>query len=84
MLISLMSKSKGYPYKTLYWEIRPELGHGKYDLYGVAELTLDNRKEIDLFEQKEYAYIYVDKATDLIRYGTYFTDHEAEFQKLKK
>lgn len=41
------------------------------------------RKEIELFGQKEYAYIYVDQYNALKCFSDYLSEHEDEYAELK-
>ena len=48
-IIGRMPARKGYPYKTLYWEVRDLIGKGKYAFVRKHHAYFGFRKEIELF-----------------------------------
>ena len=82
-IIGRMPARKGYPYKTLYWETKDQIGRGKYEFVRKQHAYFGIRKEIELFGCKEYAYIYVDQYNALKRFSDYLSEHEDEFSALK-
>ena len=82
-IIGRMPARKGYPYKTLYWEVKDLIGKGKYAFVRKHHTYFGFRKEIELFGQREYAYIYVDQYNALKRFSDYLSEHEEEFAGLK-
>lgn len=82
-LIGRMPARKGYPYKELYWEVKPIIGKGKYSFVRKHHVYFGHRKDITLFDQKEYAYIYVDQYNALKKYSDYLVNHPDEFEALK-
>ncbi|MCH4034270.1 MAG: transposase [Lachnospiraceae bacterium] len=82
-LIGRMPARKGYPYKELYWEVKPIIGKGKYSFVRKDHVYFGHRKDITLFDQKEYAYIYVDQYNALKKYSDYLVNHPDEFEALK-
>lgn len=82
-LIGRMPAKKGYPFKTLYWEVRPLFGRGKYEFVRGEHTYFGKRKEITLFGQKEYAYVYVDHENALSFFRQYLRDSEEEFRELR-
>ena len=82
-IIGRMPARKGYPYKTLYWEVRDQIGKGKYEFVRKHHAYFGLRKEIELFGQKEYAYIYVDHYNALKRFSDYLSEHEDDYAELK-
>lgn len=82
-LIGRMPARKGYPYKELYWEVKPLISKGKYCFARKHHVYFGHRKDISLFGQKEYAYVYVDKYTALKRFSDYLVEHEEEYEMLK-
>ena len=79
-LIGRMPARKGYPFKELYWEIKPLIGRGKYNFARKHHVYFGHRKEITLFGHKEYAYVYVDQYNALKRYSDYPVNHAEEFE----
>lgn len=59
-IISRMPQRKGYPYKTLYNEIKPEINKAKYSFVCQNHLYFGTKKERKIFDEKEYVYIYID------------------------
>ena len=82
-IIGRMPARKGYPYKTLYWEVKDLINRGKYAFARKHHAYFGFRKEIDLFGHKEYAYIYVDQYNALKRFSDYLSEHEEEYEELK-
>ena len=82
-IIGRMPARKGYPYKTLYWEIKDLIGKGKYAFIRKNHAYFGFRKEIELFGQPEYAYIYVDQYNALKRFSDYLSEHEDEYTDLQ-
>ena len=82
-IIGRMPARKGYPFKTLYWEVKDLIGKGKYAFVRKNHTYFGFRKEIDVFGQQEYAYVYVDQNNALKRFGEYLVEHEEEYASLK-
>ena len=82
-IIGRMPARKGYPFKTLYREVKDLIGKGKYAFVRKNHTYFGFRKEIDLFGHQEYAYIYVDQNNALKRFGEYLVEHEEEYASLK-
>ena len=82
-IIGRMPARKGYPFKTLYWEVKDLIGKGKYAFVRKNHTYFGLRKEIDVFGQQEYAYVYVDQNNALKRFGEYLVEHEEEYASLK-
>ena len=82
-IIGRMPARKGYPYKTLYWNVKELIGKGKYAFVRKHHAYFGIRKRIDLFEQEMYAYVYVDQYNALKRFSDYLVEHEDEFRLLK-
>lgn len=82
-IIGRMPARKGYPHKTLYWEVKNLIGKGKYAFVRKHHMYFGFRKEIELFGQREYAYIYVDQYNALKRFSDYLSEHEEEYAGLK-
>ena len=82
-IIGRMPARKGYPYKTMYWEVKDLIGKGKYAFVRKHHTYFGVRKEIELFGRKEYAYVYVDQYNALKRFSDYLSDHEDEYAGMK-
>jgi len=82
-IVGRMPARKGFPFKELYWEVKDMIGKGKYAFVRKGHTYFGYMKEITLFDQKEYAYVYVDKFNALKRVSDYLTEHEEEFAALK-
>ena len=82
-IIGRMPARKGYPYKTLYWEVKDLIGKGKYAFVRKHHAYFGVRKEIVLFNKPIYAYIYVDQYNALKRFSDYLVEHEDEFAAMK-
>ena len=82
-IIGRMPNRKGYPYKTLYYEVKDLISRGKYEFIRNNHAYFGHRKQIELFGQQEFAYIYVDRYTALKRFSDYLIDHEEEYAEMK-
>lgn len=82
-IIGRMPARKGYPYKTLYWEVKDLIGKGKYAFVRKGHAYFGIRKETVLFDQLMYSYVYVDQYNALKRFSDYLTEHEDEYEELK-
>ena len=65
--IARMPARRGFPFKTLYHEFRTSLDKGKYRFLRGGHVYFGKRKEIDLFGEKVFAYVYVNKNNALLR-----------------
>lgn len=82
-VIGRMPARKGYPYKELYWEVKGLIGKGKYEFVRNHHAYFGNRREINLWGNKEYAYVYIDQYNALKRFSNYLVEHEDDYQELK-
>ena len=82
-IIGRMPARKGYPYKTLYWEVKDLIGKGKYAFVRKHHAYFGIQKKITLFDEPIYAYVYVDQHNALKRFSDYLVEHEEEFSELK-
>ena len=82
-LIGRMPARKGFPFKTLYHEFRTSLDKGKYRFVRGGHVYFGKRKEVDLFGEKIYAYVYVDKHNALQRERNFMLDHPDEYSAMK-
>jgi len=82
-VIARMPARKGYPHRALYNENRKMFDNGKYMFVRENHTYFGIMREIDLFEWKEYAYVYVDKDNALNGFKSYVTKNEEEFESLK-
>jgi hypothetical protein len=78
-----MPARKGYPFKTLYWEVKNLIHRGKYAFVRQGHEYFGKRKEISLFGHPIYAYVYVDQSNALRRFRDFLVDHPDEFAKMK-
>lgn len=82
-IIGRMPNRKGYPYKTLYWQIKAMIGKGKYTFVRNKHTYFGCRKKVTIFNQPIYAYIYVDQYNALQRFRDYLLEHQGEYNELK-
>lgn len=82
-IIGRMPNRRGYPYKTLYWQVKGMIGKGKYTFIRNKHTYFGIRKEVEIFEQPVYAYIYVDQYNALQRFRDYLIEHKEEYDSLK-
>lgn len=82
-IIGRMPARKGYPYKTLYWEVKDLIGKGKYVLVRKHHAYFGIKKRTALFEKPVYAYVYVDQYNAIKRFSNHLVEHEDEFDEIK-
>lgn len=79
VLIGRMPARKGFPFKTLYHEFKSSLDKGKYRFVRGGHVYFGKRKEVELFGEKIFAYVYVDKHNALQRERNYMLEHPDEY-----
>lgn len=82
-IVCRMPARKGYPFKTLYDQIRPLIGKGKYAFVRDKHTYFGHKKHIELFGYPIYAYVFVDKQNALQRFRDYLIEHQKEFNTMK-
>lgn len=82
-IIGRMPARKGYPYKTLYWEVKDLIGKGKYEFVRNHHAYFGVQKKIQIFDEEMYAYVYVDQYNALKHFSNYLVEHEDEYAELK-
>ena len=82
-MIGRMPARKGFPYKTLYWEVKDLIGKGKYAFVRKHHAYFGVQKRIRLFDEEMFAYVYVDQYNALKRFSDYLVEHEDEYAELK-
>ena len=82
-IIGRMPARKGYPHRQLYIEVKDLLGKGKYAFVRKGHTYFGKRKQIDLFGQPIYAYVYVDKSNAVQRFADYLLKHQEEYDVMK-
>ena len=65
-MVARMPGKKGYPFKELWRNTRFLYGNPEYEFIRKSHTYFGIRKQITLFDQKEYAYVYIDKDNALI------------------
>ena len=82
--IGRMPAKKGFPFKDLYWDVKPILSRGKYTFVRNKHVYFGHKKKITLFGQEVYAYIYVDQYNALKGYSDLLSRlDDGEFEKMK-
>jgi hypothetical protein len=82
-IIGRMPNRRGYPYKKLYWDLKAQIGKGKYEFVQRHHAYFGKKIPVEIFGQREYAYVYVDHNNALRRYSEYLLDHEEEYASMK-
>lgn len=81
-MVARMPAKKGYPYRLLYHQTKDLYSNGKYDFVRNRHTYFGHRKEVEIFGQREYAYVYVDQENALTGYKKFISDHEDRFEEL--
>ncbi len=82
-IIGRMPARKGYPHKTLYWEVKDLINKGKYAFVRKHHAYFGIKKQISIFDHEMFAYVYVDQYNALKRFSDYLMEHEEEYAALK-
>lgn len=82
-IIGRMPARKGYPYKSLYWEVKDLIGKGKYAFVRKHHAYFGIKKRTTVFNQNMFAYVFVDQYNALKRFSDYLVEHEEEYAALK-
>lgn len=78
-----MPKRNGYGHMDMFESVKDLLNNAKYDFRRGKHSYFGKRKEVCLFGQRIYAYVYVDHQNALSGYNDYMRDHAREFESLK-
>ncbi len=78
-----MPKRPGYGHMDMFESVKDLLNNGKYDFERGDHSYFGRRREVCLFGQRMYAYIYVDQQNALKAYRDYMKDHREEFENMK-
>lgn len=82
-IIGRMPAKKGFPFRELYWDVKPLFGRGKYDFVRNGHVYFGHMKKIAIFGVEEYAYIYVDKLNAMKGFRDYLLKNADEYEALK-
>ena len=82
-IIGRMPNRRGYPYKKLYWDLKAQIGKGKYEFVQRRHAYFGKKLVVEVFGHPEYAYVYVDHNNALKRYSDYLLEHEEEYNSMK-
>lgn len=82
-MVVKMPKRNGYGHMDMFDSVKGLLNNGKYDFVRERHSYFGIRKEVSIFGQRMYAYIYVDHQNALAGYSDYMRDHRKEFEGLK-
>lgn len=82
-IVVKMPKRNGYGHMDMFDSVKDLLNNGKYDFVRGKHSYFGKRRDVCLFGQRMYAYIYVDQQNALAGYGDYIRDHQEEFERMK-
>ena len=82
-MIARMPAKKGYPYKSLYEQVRDKVGNGKYTFVRNGHKYFGYRKVLTLFDTKIWAYVYVDKYNAVVNSTKWISEHPEEYERMK-
>lgn len=77
-----MPSKRGYPYRSLYTEMKDLFAKAKYDFIREGHSYFGKMKQLTIFETALYAYVYVDQYNALKGYTDFVGRKPAEFEKL--
>lgn len=82
-VIARMPARKGYPYNRLYQRVKTLIGKGKHECVINGRTYFAKREEVEIFGQKEHAYVYVDHYNAMSRFRDYLLEHGEEYAAMK-
>lgn len=82
-MVVKMPKRNGYGHMDMFESVKDLLNNGKYDFRREGHTYFGKRREVCLFKQRVYAYIYVDHQNALMGYNDYIREHEREFEGMR-
>jgi len=82
-LVVKMPFRKGYGHLDMFESVKDLLNNGKYDFMRENHMYFGKRREVCLFGQRMYAYIYIDHNNSLSGYRDFIKEHPKEFEKMK-
>ena len=82
-IITRMPQRKGYPYKTLYNEVKSEIIKGKYAFICNKHSYFGTRKIRKIFDKEEYVYIYIDYENANSQFKQFMEKNEEIYDGLK-
>ena len=77
-----MPAKRGYPYKTLYHQVKTQFGNARYEFIRSHHAYFAREKEITVFDEPVMAYIYIDQYNALKLYTDYRMKNPDVFEKL--
>ena len=83
-LIGRMPARKGFPYRELYDWTKPLLQKGRYAFVRNGHLYFGHRRQVEVFGQKEYAYVYLDRSNATKRFTDYLSQNQEEYDRMKE
>ena len=78
-----MPAKKGYPYKELYQNTKELLHKGKYQFKRKDYTYFGIQRQIDIFGEHIYEYVYLDHYNATKGFNAYLGKHQDEFENLK-
>lgn len=81
-VICRMPHKKGYPYATLYRKNKQLIGKAKYTFIHHNHTYFGKKEIIDLFDEKYFAYVFVDMDNALVRAREYMLKHPDKYEKM--
>lgn len=73
----------GYGHMDMFQSVKDLLNNGKYDFPREKHAYFGKRREVCLFGQRMYAYIYVDQNNALSGYRDFMAEHRDELEGMK-
>ena len=78
-----MPAKNGYPYKTLYYELKNEIHRGKYQFIRNGYTYFGAKKEKTIFNEQIFTYTYVDHYNASKGFKKFLENHEDRFEEMK-
>ncbi len=76
-----MPAKKGYPFRSLYEEVKGKVGSGRYTFVRDSHKYFGHKKKIQLFGTEIWAYIYVDKYNAVVNSTKWIAEHPEEYER---
>ena len=83
-MVVRMPRKKGYPFDELYAEVKGHFGDTRFKFVAKEHSYYGERRLIEIFGKREYAYIYVDKYNAMHLGNKWINDNRTDYEKMNE
>lgn len=81
-LLLKMPAKKGYPFKSLYCRVKSKINRGKYSFARKDHTYFGDKREVKIWGNNYYAFVYVDQENALAGFHKYLNKHAEDYKAL--